>query len=447
MGLIFLAGLAATAAFAADVELPSTCGDAGTELCVDADSDGFYANAKESAAKDCQDDLEENQFAGIIHPGAPIAIGDADADGSGGDSNCDGTDDDAELEEALQAAAKLADPKDENSPKAQAAAEKLADLIGECVNDGDYAGEAGPFVWSMENGRYGCHNLPEGWGYSRSTGVQSRADRAALGAAQAAQKSAAAVQAELGHPAIPASEGVPAQPATGLYAALASVEQAMLDADAATRAELEAAKTEILKKITDLEARLTGFGNRLTRAEAGIRNLRGTGVVLEGGLYGGVVAGRPLYEYEGGPQVRSGVAAVGQITATIGSAWPGHLLYLDLGFAPFGSEKQGSERLPYTLGSAAFGHQWVKGSLAVGPQLVAVTGGMGNPMTPTVSEWGGGAGLKLSLLFPLENRNVRVGFHCGLNGIVESFGTNDVWDAGPGLYATCGLAGGYGPQR
>lgn len=438
--LLALALMGTTAAFAAD--LPSTCGDAGDELCVDADKDGSYANAKEGKDQDCEDDASTNWFAAHIFPGAPVALGDL------ADTNCDGSDDAKELEEALTAAGGA------DSPKGKA----LQGTINLCVDDVHEASD-GEFVWSSAKGG-DCKFAPgyERWDFDRASGV---IPRAVVVEASRRRAGDAALREQLGTPGTPAvpktdtTPEVPAVPATGFYLELAELEAAMAKADGETKAELAAAKAALEKRIGEAEASIVAVKGRVSALERSdsVQNDRldvveTTGLILEGGVSGFVLAGRGLYEYKDGPMVRSGTGAGALGQVTIGQAWFGHVLYLDLGFGQ-GSEASGNASLPVTLGSAAFGHQWVvgDGSLAVGPQLLLVGAALGNPLDSTVSGWGAGGGVKLSYVLPLASPNVRVGIHCGVNGVAESFGTNDVWDTGAAFYGTCGLAGGYGPLR
>lgn len=450
--LLSLALLGTTAAFAAD--LPSTCGANGDELCVDEDKDGNYANATEN--EDC---LDTN--ARVYH-GARIVIGD------GADNDCNGTDDDAEREEAIAAAreiaAKRADPKDQASPKAVAAADAIEKSfnaeLDRCLTGGGFVNEDSAGVWGWEKPSSKvptCIEMGDGLDYqrgSRGVGYITPADRAALGAARSASTKADALAEQLGHPgspAVPATADAPAVeavPATGLYLELAELEAAMVAADAETREQLAAAKKALEGRIATTESSIVSLRSRMGAVEGRLDIEESTGIVLEATLGGFVLAGRGLYEYEDGPMVRSGTAAGAAGSVTIGSAWFGHLLYLDLGFGQ-GSEESGKVELPVTVGSAAFGHQWVvgDGSFAVGPQLLLIGEAMGNPLDATVSGWGGGGGLKLSYLVPLDNGNTRLGVNCGLNAVVESFGTNDAWDTGPAFYGTCGVSAGRGPLR
>ncbi len=455
--LLILALMGTPAAFAAD--LPSTCGTSGTDLCVDVDVDGFFTEPGASttpAEADC-DDADAR-----VYPKARLVLGDAK------DSDCNGTGDDDERDEAIAAAreiaAKKADPKDVASPKAVAAADAVEETFGaeldRCLTGGGFVNDDSVGVWGWDKPSSKvptCIELGDGLTYQRGrngVGYITPADRAALGVARSATAKADALAATLGTPgtsAVPATADTPAIEAvapTGLYLELAELEAAMVAADAETRAQLAAAKTALEERIGKAESSIVSLKSRMGAVEGRLEVEESSGIVLEGGLSGFVLAGRGLYEYENGPMVRSGTAGGVVGSVTIGSAWFGHVLYLDLGFGQ-GSEASGDVELPVTVGSAAFGHQWVvgDGSLAIGPQLLLVGEAMGNPLDSTVSGWGGGAGMKFSYLIPLENGNTRVGIHCGVTGVVERFGTNDVWDTGPAFYGTCGIAGGRGPLR
>jgi hypothetical protein len=84
-----LLALVAPSAFAADIE----CVDANgaDAACEDNDSDGSPANAADDAQKDCDDANAD------VHPGADVIIGDGVA------NRCDGTDDDTERAQAVDA--------------------------------------------------------------------------------------------------------------------------------------------------------------------------------------------------------------------------------------------------------------------------------------------------------------------------------------------------------
>lgn len=448
----FLLALALTGNLALAADLPSTCGANGDELCVDEDKDGSFGNAKDN--EDC-DDTDAR-----VYPKARLVLGD------GKDSDCNGTDDDAERDEAIAAAreiaAKKADPKDPASPKAVAAADavekRFTTELDSCLEGTGFVNDADVGVWGWPTASAKvptCIDMREGLTYERGgVGYVTPADRRALGAARTASTKADTLAARLGTPgtpAVPATADTPAIEAvapTGLYLELAEIEAAMVAADTETRAQLAAAKTALEERIGKAESSIVSLKSRMGAVEGRLEVEESSGIVLEGGLSGFVLAGRGLYEYEDGPMVRSGTAAGAVGSVTIGSAWFGHVLYLDLGFGQ-GSEASGDVELPVTVGSAAFGHQWVvgDGSFAVGPQLLLVGEAMGNPLDSTVSGWGGGGGVKFSYLLPLDSGNTRVGIHCGVNGVVESFGTNDVWDTGPAFYGTCGIAGGRGPLR
>lgn len=435
-------------AHAAD-PLPSTCGTSGTDLCVDVDGDGHFANATATEAQDCQDDKA------WVFPGARPTLRD------GVDSDCDGTDDDAEeeaaIEAARQAAAKKADASYDPasgtmSPKAEAAAdlaEEQATIVWDrCSEGGWWANEEamGMFGWSSATApaKPTCFGFDENefsWdGGVHGDGYRSRADRRALGLASRAQASAAALAEQLGHPAIAAAPAtattpaVEAVPATGLYARLAEVEGAMRAADAETKRQLAAQKAELERQIGENKSALVALKGRVSALEANDarQDARITALEKDGALFlvkpgFGLVFGETLYEADDTTVVRAGSGVVGTVAVAGGIAWGGHhLLAAEING---GQGKRGD--LPYSLGTGAVGYTYrFDGGFTLGGRGVVMAGATGNPLDSDVSGWGLGGGPSVGYLAELPNRNL-----LGVEGVVDvvgsNYGTNHDYYTGP----------------
>ena len=454
----FFAAVTSAAASAAD-ELPKTCGDAGDELCVDDDEDGFFVNAKEKGEKDCDDDEV------TVYPAARLVIGD------GLDNDCNNTNDDVERVEAVTAAG----DGDAEAPKAIA----FDAIIGSCLNEGDYASEAGKFVWAWVDGKgYTC-TVPKGWGYSRTAGVQTPADLRSARAASAASRKADAAKATAdtalailkgndeneGLVAIVGGiartvygvdrDGDGRTELPGLIDSLDGLQEELygVDTDGDGRVDVKGMKAEL----TELRGQMVGlrtwaFGADGTADDKGgidgeVKDLKDAGTPIFGIVPGvTVLSGRPQFEYDGGPMIRGSTGTGFTVGVVGGLGWSGHQLYGEVAFGQ-GSRASGNGKLPMTLGYFAVGHEWIGANGALGPELVITGSAIGNPMTPVVSSWGMGGGLKGELFLTPPTANWRVGLALRADVVAESFGTNDDWDTGAGFVGSAGLEFVRGPTR
>lgn len=172
---------------------PIVCGTAAAPVgCTDTDKDGAPTNAVDVSKNDC-DDADAR-----VYPGARLVLFD------GKDTDCNGTDDDAEKAEAVTAArdvaAKRADKADPTSAKAVAAADAAAESF---INELDRCEQGGGFVNDADGGVWGwdgptakipnCFDAGFGITYERGkngVGYITPADRRALGTARKAQADA-----------------------------------------------------------------------------------------------------------------------------------------------------------------------------------------------------------------------------------------------------------------
>lgn len=435
--------------------LPSTCGTSGTDLCVDADRDGFYADPGAStvpAEGDC------NDAAKLVFPGAPAALG----DGVKNDCSATGADDDVLETSAALAAACGKDAAGDNAcdstdPKISAPAIARRDAFvvkyESCTLD-PIGG-----VWGVEGGRYTCtkDSMLPGWDWANASGVRSKADNTERSARKAAD---AAILAQLGHPAVaavPATDKTPAVeavPATGLYAELAELEAAIAKADAATKAALEAQKAEVKATIAGFEIRLGQNEAKVTALQGDVRGLKTrmsaveqTGIAVEGGVSVFMI-GQPEFVTGSGDVLRGAITGGGIVNFTIDSQRPGHLMGLDIGLAPMtGSVAVDGGSVPASMASLGMHYQWIVGDIAIGPELVAFGDASNNPLDAAVSGFGVAVGGKFAYYLPMPNPRTRVGLVLHMDGGVAANGTNGNFYPDGVFLGSFGIVVGDGPAR
>ena len=416
IALLALVGvLVSNSAFAAD--LPSTCGVAGDELCVDEDMDGGFANATDAAAVDC------------IDTDASAYVGALSVIGDGIDNDCSGeTDsDEKELAAALVAAG------GEDSPKAI----KLAEYILSCTessNEGDNT-----FVWALKNG-WTCTGLPDGYSWIRGVGVLNETethdimtaqriagDRRAV--AQAKAEAIAAAQAELGHPADLTDPANPVA-STGLYAALDANLEAVKTAngEAKTYLEEQAKKIRVLigkaeADILVLRAQMKAVYERVDIIESDVGDLKQSGFV--GGFSGGgmFLADSPLLTGEGGTTVAGGLESGVTLGLYVGGENLHSRFILD-GTVEQGATESDGGTIPVTLFTVGGALSYRSADMSVGGKLAVFGGSSGDIIAPQSSHVGAVVGPTASWS-PRVAKGVCSGVTTFIGGGVESLGFDD----------------------
>lgn len=428
-----------------------------TADCIDLDGDKFPSNAADETLRDVVDDPSVNVFARFAYPGAPIAIGD------GLDTDQDGSDDDSEWAEMVEAAG------GEDSPGWT----KLEAIVTLCLQDKNEATYGLTFAWAVDKGVHTCVNLPAGAKFDSVAGVQLRPivveERRRIAADKAtkaqAEQSVAALQAEIGSPGKkcppvekPVIEGQEPgeetssvvldvcvdEPATGLYGSIASAEQRLATANAADRAAI---KQEIAdykveqKKITDeLDRRVDAIARRQRESEE-------NGLVFLVGAEVGVVGQRQLLASEDGPVIREGVASNLGITVVQGFQLSGgNSILIDLG-AGLGSTGTSAGAKPVTSARAAVVFEKeVNGTrINIGGGPLVLINAVGDPVAPDATGTVFGAELRGSLRLP--SKNDRVCHKVTSRGLVgvEGYGFNDFRDSGAYVGLSVGLETGICP--
>ncbi|OGL95846.1 hypothetical protein A2348_00340 [Candidatus Uhrbacteria bacterium RIFOXYB12_FULL_58_10] len=453
--------------------LPSTCGASGTDQCVDADGDGHYTNPATTSPVtpvDCDDTKS------WVFPNARPTLRD------GADSDCDGTDDDAEEDAAIAAArlaaATKADKADPASPKAEAAAElveeQLLVQIDRCAEGGWWGNEEAKGMWGWKS--TSAPAKPTCFGFdeeeflfeagANGVGLISRADRRALARASAAEARAneAFRLAEITGTILVGDDSH-----EGLVATVDGIEKTVygIDTDGDGRTD----RGGLARDTKDLKGRMYGFdtdGDGRVDTQGVVDRVNTLDLWAfgadgkadgEGGVDGdvevlksrvthhgrrldalekdgalflvkpgfGLVFGENLYEADNETVVRAGNGVVGSLAIAGGIAWDGrHMLYAEVGG---GQGKRGD--LPYSLGTGAVGYTYrFDGGFTLGGRGVVMAGSTGNPLDADVSGWGLGGGAALGYLAEMPNRNL-----LGVEGVVDvvgsNYGTNHDYFNGP----------------
>ncbi len=413
--LLTLVGVVSTSsAFAAD--LPSTCGADGATLCIDEDFDGAYSNAIDAALVDCDDDNAS------AYVGALAVIGD------GVDNDCSGEGPDSDEKEL--AAALAAVTGGEASPKGIA----LAEAINLCVTgqtDGTFVN-----VWSHASGIWTCE-VVDGFSYDRKEGVKNRSETHAVetarriaGDKKIKAEAIAAAQAEIGRPSVPASEGVEAVHATGLYAELEANLEAVKTANGAAKtyldgetAKIRAAIGKAEADILVLRAQMKAVYERVDIIESDVGDLKQSGFV--GGFSGGgmFLADSPLLTGEGGTTVAGGLESGVTLGMYVGGETPSSRFVLD-GTVEQGSTDSNGGTVPTTLFSVGGSLSYRRDDMSVGGKLAVFGGGSGDIIAPQSSHVGAVVGPTASWS-PRVAKGVCSGVTTFIGGGVESLGFDD----------------------
>lgn len=376
-----------------------------TAECIDLDGDKFPSNAADETLRDHVDDPAKSPFARFAYPGAPIAVKD------GLDTDKDGSDDDAEWEEMIEAAG------GPDSPGWL----KLEQVVNLCVEDKNEAVYGLEFAWGVDNGRHTCLNLPAGAKFDSEAGVKLRPivveERRRIAAVKAVKEGAdaeiEALKALIGHEAI---EGLPAEgehpaiesvPATGLFAKIADAEKRLAEANAAEREEI---REEIVKFQHDmqyaqdlLDRRVDALARRMGQSET-------NGSIFTAGAQLGMMGGPAIYSGDpehGGQMIRSGLSGGLAATLSFGYGWTdGRTLLLEAEGGVGSTNTQSGEK-PVPFGGAGIVHSWrMSESIRVGIGPGVVINAVGDPISPDATEMAVGARLTGSLRLPSANARV-----------------------------------------
>lgn len=427
-----------------------------TAECIDLDGDKFPSNAADETLRDAVDDPDKDVFARWAYPGAPIAIGD------GLDSDQDGSDDDAEWEEMVEAAG------GEDSPGWA----KLEAIVALCLEDKNETAYGLTFAWAVDKGVHTCVNLPAGAKFDTVAGVQLRPivveERRRIAADKATktqtEQSVASLREEIGSvgikcppvvkPVIAGQE--PGEetssivldvcvdvPATGLYASIAGAEQRLAAANAKER-------EEITKELVDYKAAQKLAMDKLAERISKLATRQGesemNGLVFLVGGEVGVVGQRQLLASEDGPVIREGV--VGEVGVTVAQGFElsgGNSILLDLG-AGIGSTGTSAGAKPWTSARAAlvFSKDATEKIEIGGGPLVSINA-VGDPTAPDATGMVFGVELRGSLRLPSKNNRVcnRVTSRGSVGA--ETYGFNDYRDAGAYVGLSVGLETGICP--
>lgn len=417
IALLALVGvLVSNSAFAAD--LPSTCGVAGDELCVDEDMDGGFANATGEATVDC------------IDTDASAYVGALSVIGDGIDNDCSGeTDsDEKELAAALVAAG------GEDSPKGI----KLAEAINLCVKgptEGTFVN-----VWSHNLGYWTCE-IVDGYSYDRKDGVRNETETHNHETAQRIagdRRAIAAVEAkmaELGHPADLTDPANPVA-STGLYAALDANLEAVKTANGEAKTYLEEQikkiRTTIGKAEADillLRAQMKAVNGRVDIIENDVGDLKQSGFVGGFSLGGMILVDSPLLTGPGGTTVAGGLESGIVLSMYVGGETPSARFILD-GSVEQGSTDSNGGTIPVTLFAVGGALSYRMEDMSVGGKLTVFGGSSGDIIAPQSSHVGAAFGPTASWS-PRIAKGMCSGVTTFLGGGVESLGYNDFRTVSP----------------
>jgi hypothetical protein len=312
-------------------------------------------------------------------------------------------------------------------------------LVDECLAEGGFAEEVDGFVWGpIGHGRWGC--IPTdpakayGFGWSRSLGVQTRADQAnASGLAKVRSQIVDLV--------------VKIQGSDGTWAwdkADEGVEKRLAKANS----DLGDRVTKVEQGLEDVTENVRAQGTRLTVIETAQDAYDMSGPEFKIESIVGLITGRPNYEFSGGPLVRADHGSFNGLALTIGQAWSGAEVYATFAGGQ-GSRASDGGDMGHTLGLVAVGIGKVGTHASIALEGVGELSAMSDEtlFVPAVSSSGLGGGAKLEVFLTSPASKWRVGVTGSAAVIAEQYGTNNSFHQGTAGIFTGGLTVARAPVR